>query len=241
MVRHEAARLVRSGPARLVDVGLGAQPWTTLEAAHALRALRPDLEVVGIDVDPERVETARSHAEPGVRFEVGGMGHGGPARVVRAMNLLRQYRPEQVPAAHAALGEALEDGGLLLEGSTDKEGHVLCAHLLGKEPGGGLVSEGLLLWTDFARGFAPILFRDWLPRDLRKRVVPGTGVHATFQEWMEIWSGVRTGDPRQSFVRSAPLLEGARVDLDLAGGAAVVLAPGSYSGASQAGSSSVPR
>ena len=55
----------------VVDLGYGALPVTTLELSDRLRAVRPDVEVVGLEIDPHRVASAQSAARPGVRFAVG--------------------------------------------------------------------------------------------------------------------------------------------------------------------------
>ncbi|MGL5850550.1 MAG: class I SAM-dependent methyltransferase, partial [Phycicoccus sp.] len=69
----EAWRLRRAGPAPLVvDLGFGASPVTVLELSGRLRRVRPDVEVVGIEIDPDRVRSARRFERPGVRFAVGG-------------------------------------------------------------------------------------------------------------------------------------------------------------------------
>ena len=39
----------------VVDLGYGARPDTTVEMAQRLRAVAPDLEMVGLEIDPERV------------------------------------------------------------------------------------------------------------------------------------------------------------------------------------------
>src|SRR4051812_12963896 len=86
----------------VVDLGYGASPVTTVELADRLVALRPDVEVVGIEIDPERVAAALPLARPGLSFRRGGfeLPVGGRRPVlVRALNVLRQYDEEA--AAHA--------------------------------------------------------------------------------------------------------------------------------------------
>lgn len=178
-VCHERASVLRLG-GPVLDVGYGAEPVTTLELAAAVRAVAPGLEVVGVERDAARVT-----AVEGVRLvhgDFGALAALGPACLVRAMNVLRGYREDEVPAIHAALGAATAEGGLVLEGSADTEGHVTAAWVLAKR-GGALVREALLFHTDFSRGFSPWLFRDWLPRDLRRRVKPGEPVHALLSAW----------------------------------------------------------
>ena len=86
---------MRSAAAPLaVDVGYGASHTTTVEWAGWLRQIRPDIEVVGLEINPERVLPPRD----GVRFELGGFELAGyRPHLVRAFNVLRQYDVDQVP------------------------------------------------------------------------------------------------------------------------------------------------
>jgi hypothetical protein len=132
------------------------------------------------------------------------------------MNVLRTYREEEVAPAHALLGATLIEGGLLLEGSADPTGAILTAHLLRRRQG-ALHKEALLLFTDFSKGFAPLLFRDWLPRDLRRRVRPGEPIHALLQTWTDAWSPLRTAhpDPRAAFSASVQALARVLPEVDV--------------------------
>jgi len=216
---HEPLLARRDGPfatAPVVDLGLGARPWTTVEWAESLRPL--GLEVVGVDHAADLVQRARAdHAVPGVRYEVGSFDlpvRG--ARLVRAMNVLRDFPPEATAPAHAQMGECLLDGGLLVEGSCGPEGEVGCAHLVRKR-GDGLVREGLLLWLDGARGTAPLLFRDRLPRDLRGAA--GDPVRVLLGAWMDRYRALPSGPER--LAEAARGLPGLR----MVGRSAAVLAP----------------
>lgn len=200
ILREEPALL-----ASVVDLGLGDSPETTLELAGIAGRL------IAVDHDPLRVGVAR---RAGLDARIGGfdLPVDGPVSLIRAMNVLRGYRPEEVPAAHAALGAALVEGGLLVEGSSDATGAVLVAHLIRRAPS-GLHREGLLMCTDFGRGFAPRLFRDWLPRDLRRRVTPGSALRDLFDRWTAAWEEVRGEGirrPPEAFAASAARLD----DLD---------------------------
>ena len=195
--------------AAFLDVGFGEHPWTTLESAALFRELYPRLPVIGVEADAGRASAAARHEEPLTRFVHGGFdwasSAGQPARLVRAMNILRQYHAEDVEAAHAELGRALLPGGLGVEGSTDVQGGITVAHLLRRTPE-GLSREALLFHTDFHQGFAPLLFRDWLPRDLRRRVHPDEPLHAFFTAWTEAWRKARelgAWEPRSAFQQSA--------------------------------------
>ena len=83
----------------VVDLGYGRLPVTTLELAQRLRPVRPDLRVVGLDIDPDRVGAAQAAQTGTVEFRVGGFELAGLHPVlVRAFNVLRQY-PEDAVAA----------------------------------------------------------------------------------------------------------------------------------------------
>ncbi len=206
--------------AAFVDVGFGEEPSTTLESAETFRALHPGLPVIGVELDEGRARAAAKHADALTHFRQGGfdlpLQPGESVRLLRAMNLLRQYPAEAVPGIHQKLGGQLLVGGLLLEGSADTEGGVLTAHLL-RRTEDGVHREALLFHTDFSHGFAPVLFRDWLPRDLRRRVHPGEPIHAFFQDWMGAWNDARAEghrEPRDSFRHSALRLASRREGID---------------------------
>src|SRR6478672_11811523 len=115
----EAWRLRRAGPAPVVvDLGYGASPVTAVELHDRLRRVRPDVEVVGIEIDP-----ARPLARPGLRFAVGGfevpLPGGGRPVVVRAFNVLRQYDEDAVPGAWATTVARLAPRGLPVDGTGD--------------------------------------------------------------------------------------------------------------------------
>ncbi len=76
-------------------MGLGALPWTTVELADAL-----DVPVVGLDVEVDVVERARALARPGLSFAIGSFDDvPSGARLVRALNVLRDYSPAEAEAA----------------------------------------------------------------------------------------------------------------------------------------------
>jgi hypothetical protein len=198
---------------RVVDVGFGLEPWTTLEWSESLHAVNAEIEVVGIERESESVAAARTHARENIRFIEGGfdaVAPLAPVSVVRAMNVLRGYPPGEIEAAHTRLAAPLVDDGLLVEGSTDTDGAVLVAHVMRKRAG-VLVREELLFHTDFSRGFAPLLFRDWLPRDLRRRVVPGEPIHAFFERWTRAWQET-SGPDGERFAASWRAIDGAVTD-----------------------------
>ena len=113
-----ARRTIADDPL-VVDLGYGASATTTLELRDRLARVRPDVEVVGIEIDPERVRVASAAARDGVSFRLGGFEvptDRAPA-VIRAANVLRQYDEGEVQDAWATLRARLQPGGLLVEGT----------------------------------------------------------------------------------------------------------------------------
>ncbi len=127
--RH--GRLLRGAADPLVvDLGFGAHPVTVVELASRLRRVRADIEVVGVEIDPDRVRTAQREAGPidRVSFVHGGFDLAplGPRRatVIRAFNVLRQYDAAEVAPTWALLRRRLAPGGLLLDGTCDEIGRL---------------------------------------------------------------------------------------------------------------------
>ncbi len=107
----------------VVDLGYGARPDTTVEMARRLRRVNPHLEMVGLEIDPERVVDDVD----GVRFALGGFEMAGLSpHLVRAFNVLRQYDESEVDAAWTQLRSALAPGGLIVEGTCDEIGRRCC-------------------------------------------------------------------------------------------------------------------
>lgn len=215
----QAWRLRRAGPAPVVvDLGYGASPVTALELHDRLRRVRPDVEVVGIEIDPERVRAAAPLARPGLRFALGGFEvplEGGRRPVlVRAFNVLRQYAEEDVAAAWARSTARLADDGLLVDGTCDEPGRL--AAWVAVTAGG---PQSLTLsWR--LRGLErPGVVAERLPKVLIHRNVPGEPVHALLGALDTAWAREAARGAygvRQRFVATAaavrdagwPLLDG---------------------------------
>ena len=195
----------------VVDVGLGERADTTVELLESLGQ-----PVLALEVHPTRVAWARERrrGRPIEILEVDallGAGEGPRGGLLRCANVLRQYPVEAVAQAHSALCSWVEEGGIVLEGSCDKEGHVGAMHIL-QRAAHGPHRRALAFVTDFRRGFAPIQLRDHLPRDLRRQVRPGGCLMDFFARWSAAWQDTRAGDPAEDFRRAAAAL-GAEVEL----------------------------
>jgi hypothetical protein len=169
-------------------VGIGTDPWTTRELAQIVAA-----PLIAIDIDERRV--ARARAE-GIDARVASLTIGERAILVRAMNVLRG-QPE-LRDAHTTLASSLAEGGLLVEGTSDAEGAVVTAWAIRSDV------RRLLFLTDFTRGFAPALFWDHLPRDLRRDAKPGTAIRDLLDRWTAAFAERAPGSsPPDAFHSSA--------------------------------------
>ncbi|MBM4782854.1 MAG: hypothetical protein GQE15_34690 [Archangiaceae bacterium] len=172
---------------------------------------------MGVEVNGAHVETGRRDF-PQLRFLEGDLQtlRTEPrSALIRLANVGRGLTKDGAETLHADVLPLLVDGGVCLEGSTDIEGHVSAFWVL-RRRGEALSKEALVLHTDGARGFSPWLFRDVLPRELRRDVKPGTAVYAFFTAWTEVWERVRTADPLQSFVASVTAFDRSDVSARLA-------------------------
>jgi hypothetical protein len=177
-------------PPLVVDLGYGAYPVTTVELADRLRALRRDVEVVGLEIDPERVAAAQPFTREGLSFRRGGfeLPLDRPPNVVRAFNVLRQYEEGEVAAAWRSLVERLDPDGLLLEGTCSESGRVATWIALDKQG-----PRTLTLAARLASLESPATFAERLPKALIHRNVPGEPIHAFLDAFNQAW------------VRKAPL------------------------------------
>ena len=179
---HPALR--RAEHPLVVDLGYGASATTTLELRDRLAAVRPDVSVVGIEIDPERVRVAAAAARDGVRFRLGGFEVPGerPA-VIRALNVLRQYDEGEVDAAWATMRGRLQPGGLLVEGTCSELGRV--ASWVGLSPEGPETFTVSLRLADLE---APSIVAERLPKALIHRNVPGERVHELLATLDRLWA-----------------------------------------------------
>jgi hypothetical protein len=208
----------------VVDLGFGASPVTTVELLTRLRRVRADVEVIGLEIDPERVRAAESFAVPGLSFglggfelggfELGGVELGGPVArrpvVVRAANVLRQYDEGEVAPAWAAMTARLASGGVVVDATCDELGRR-CAWLAvtgSPEPQAVSLTLSMLL-SAIER---PSDVAERLPKALIHRNVPGEPIHAWLgaldQAWVRAAAHSAYG-PRQRFVAAVQAVRAA--------------------------------
>lgn len=172
----QAWRLRRAaGRPVVVDLGFGASPVTAVELHDRLRRVRPDVEVVGVEIDPDRVAAAGPLERPGLSFRLGGfelpLEDASPV-LVRAFNVLRQYDEAEVPHVWDLLRHRLAPDGLVVDGTCDELGRRSAWVALDRSgPSSLSLSWGL---RDLQ---APSEVAERLPKALIHRNVPGEPVH----------------------------------------------------------------
>ena len=182
--RVRSALLAAADPL-VVDLGYGALPVTTLELAARLRSVRPDVRVVDLEIDPDRVRLARASAgDATVEFALGGFELAGlRPTLVRAFNVLRQYDIESVPDAWAEMKARLAPGGLIVDGTCDELGRRCCWLLLDAD---GPIS--LTLACDPFAIDRPSDLAERLPKALIHHNVDGQPIHTLLAAADRAWA-----------------------------------------------------
>lgn len=170
----------------VIDLGYGALPVTTLELAARLRVVRNDIRVVGLEIDPARVQAAQAAGTDAIRFGRGGFELAGMRPVlVRAFNVLRQYPVDAVHEAWSTMQRQLAPGGLIVDGTCDELGRRCCWILLDAD---GPVS--LTLACDPFAIERPSDLAERLPKALIHHNVDGQPVHALLTAADRAWASV---------------------------------------------------
>src|SRR5512143_24601 len=140
LLLYEPSLLTRTNSlfarALFVDLGYGFDPRTTLESASRFRSVNPDLPILGVEIEKDRVEAALPYADEKTFFRLGGFNlplkEGEHIRLIRAFNVLRQYDEKDFAPAYERLGQYLLPGGLMVEGTSMPYGQIWTANLARK-------------------------------------------------------------------------------------------------------------
>jgi hypothetical protein len=202
------APALRSAPVPLVvDLGYGESPVTTVELHRRLSAVRADVRVVGVEIDPDRVAAARL-AAPALEFTRGGFELAGLRPVlVRAMNVLRQYDESEVDGAWTRLRGALAPGGWAVEGTCDETGRLgawVCLDAAGP--------RSLTLSARLSTLEHPAVLAERLPKALIHHNVAGQPVHDLLRALDGAWAAAAAYapfGPRQRWIRAVAALRAA--------------------------------
>ncbi|MEW6400386.1 MAG: class I SAM-dependent methyltransferase [Chloroflexota bacterium] len=219
-----------------VDLGYGFDPRTTLESAARFRGVNPRLPILGVEIDPQRVEAAQPFADEITHFRLGGFNlplqPGESVRLIRAFNVLRQYEEKDFPPAYERLAQHVVPGGLMIEGTSNPHGSIWVANLVRKilESGsllpktgdwriGDWMFDALIFSTNFRMGFDITDFQAVLPKNYIHHVLPGERIFDFLEAWKKSaaeTSAAKVFGLRQWFMASAQRL--AQQGYDVAAG-----------------------
>ena len=192
----------------VVDLGYGASATTSLELHQRLSRVRPDVEVVGIEIEPERVRIANLSAKPGVTFRLSGFEVPGERPIViRALNVLRQYDESEVQGAWDLMVGRLQPSGVLVEGTCNEVGRVASwVDVTAAGPQSFTISLHL---PSLER---PSIVAERLPKVLIHRNIPGENVHQyllDLDRWWATHAGLGVYSPAQRWVAVAQSMKDA--------------------------------
>jgi hypothetical protein len=177
-----------------VDLGYGFDARTTLESAERFRRVNPNLPILGVEIDKERVDAAIPYADENTHFRLGGFNlplqPDESVRLIRAFNVLRQYEEKDFVPAYEQLAQYVLPGGLMIEGTSNPFGSVWVANLVRKTlesdsllSGSQWKFEALVFSTSFRMGFDITDFQAVLPKNYIHHVVQGESIYEFIEAW----------------------------------------------------------
>jgi hypothetical protein len=204
-----------------VDLGYGFDARTTLESAARFRRVNPNLPILGVEIDKERVEAALPYADAITHFRLGGFNlplkAGEHVRLIRAFNVLRQYEEKDFAPAYQTLAPYVLEGGLMIEGTSTPFGQLWAANIARKESETWKF-EALVFSTNFRLGFNIEEFQTILPKNYIHHVIAGEPIYEFFEAWKRSAAETihaKTFGLKQWFGASAESLEGKGYKIDL--------------------------
>ncbi len=196
-----------------VDLGYGFDARTTLESAERFRRVNPDLKILGVEIDKERVENALPFADDKTFFRLGGFNlplkKGEHVRLIRAFNVLRQYEEKDFSPSYETLASYVLSGGLMIEGTSNPFGSIWVANVARKMETRDWRLEALVFSTNFRTGFDVEEFQTVLPKNLIHHVVKGEPIFDFFEAWKVSaaeTAAMKTYGARQWFIAAAERL-----------------------------------
>ena len=214
---YEPALLTRTdngfSDSLFVDLGYGFDARTTLEAAERFRRVNPNLKILGVEIEKERVEAALPFADDKTFFRLGGFNlpllENESVRLIRAFNVLRQYAEKDFAPAYERLAQYVLPGGLMIEGTSNPFGSIWAANLARKIDDGSWKMEALIFSTNFKLGFDVEDFQTILPKNFIHHMIPGERIYDFFEAWKRSAAetvAAKVYGPLQWFVTSAQSL-----------------------------------
>ena len=189
----------------VVDLGFGATPTTSIEMLQRLAQTNPQVTVIGIEIDRERVERGIPFQTKNLLFGLGGFEIPLPkphsdkqVDVIRAMNVLRQYDESEVLSSWELMQSRLTEGGCIVEGTSDELGRIASWVTLSKTK---VLSFTIALKLNEVE--RPSKVAERLPKILIHKNVEGEAIHRLLRELDDAWfknSGLSTFSPAQRWI-----------------------------------------
>lgn len=172
----------------VVDLGYGASPITAIELQDRLVKVNPNVQVVGVEIEKDRVANGKAVERTGLTFLLGGFETPLPephkaADVIRAFNVLRQYKEDEVKVAWDLMCSRLSEDGVLVEGTCDEIGRLSSWITLTKD-GPKLFSISLHLNSLES----PSKVAERLPKALIHHNVDGERIHEYLKALDRAWA-----------------------------------------------------
>jgi hypothetical protein len=211
ILNYECSRLRSLEHPIVVDLGYGATPITALELRNRLHQhVSPKVKVVGIEIDPLRVEQAQELCDDSLTFIKGGfeVPTEQPVALIRALNVLRQYEESEVVPAWEKMAQNLIPGGLIIDGTCDEIGRRAVWVAVRKYENGTIAPESLTISTHLPSLERPSDIAPRLPKILIHHNVDGERIYKVLQQLDEAWfktSSTQTFGVRQHWIAAMDL------------------------------------
>jgi len=190
LIHTECSRLRKEVDPIVVDLGYGAAAVTSFELRQRLaQHVRPDIRVVGIEIDRQRVAAAQPLKDATLDFVHGGFEIPIPGNiaVVRALNVLRQYDESEVLSAWNVMASRLCVDGLLIDGTCDEIGRRAAWVAVRRSANGAAEPISLTLSMHLASLDKPSDVAPRLPKILIHRNTAGNAIHDVLAALDDAW------------------------------------------------------
>lgn len=204
--------LIKKEDAIFVDLGFGRYPTTTIETYKRLSIINPNIRVIGVEIDTERLLEAKRYEQPNVEFKLGGFNlplkKDEFATIIRCYNVLRQYPEGDFKPSIKTLCHYITDDGIIIEGTSDQYGRLTAFNIFGRS-GDDIVKHGLAFGTNFNSAFYPRDFQSVLPKNYIQHITPGEWIYQFFDDWTASYyraMSLKIPSERQLFYETAIIL-----------------------------------
>ncbi|MCW2525998.1 MAG: methylase [Pseudonocardiales bacterium] len=206
LVYRFGSQLSRQDDSLVIDLGYGATPITAIELRERVQKVAPNARILGLELDPARVEAAQFAADPpGLDFARGGFELAGHRPLlVRAANVLRQYDEPAAARAWTTIQSHLGPGGHLIEGTFDEIGRLGAWVLLDQQRPLSLTFAAKLDTL-----VKPSELAERLPKSLIHHNRAGQPIHQFLNAFDSAWATaapLATFSPRQRWIAACAQL-----------------------------------